>query len=345
MASDPDPVDGTSDEAAVRVAAPTSEAIEVPEGIASEAQPSCDNGQTGESQISDSQFDIPDDALAQAAERLAVSPDARHRVVAALLDRQSDRLHERIRGALAAGPRDPVVLWQIYSLCRVEGHGCAPPGVEAALTDLDGENSEVWIRVAARRYRNGQHAEALEAVTRAAAAAETDIYWVETVESAYRALTAAGGFIVDDRIGAAFGLAAGSVPVYGDVSTMCRTESVRRTDWALACLDYGRTAEAQSKTYLGVSFALGLQKLALEALHEPDALDEVERREQALRDEFVGTAASDWRQVEGAVMRSERLLFAYLDALETGTEASARRRASEELLRIGVPAPESTCAE
>ena len=84
------------------------------------------------------------------------------------------------------------------------------PAVEDQLLKLDGQNSEVWIHVAARRLERGDSKGALAALQRAASATETNAYWPDTIELLERGLAAAGGYSFPER--ASIAPASGGAP-------------------------------------------------------------------------------------------------------------------------------------
>jgi len=114
-----------------------------------------------------------DPALARSL--LLASQDPEHLAVAALVGRDpADRVADIVR-AMAAGRQNPAVVWTAVQICDGAGANATCPAKdwEAALLELDGQNSEVWIHVAEARWQRGDIAAALEATQRAAAAAET----------------------------------------------------------------------------------------------------------------------------------------------------------------------------
>jgi hypothetical protein len=113
--------------------------------------------------------------LAQARERLLASREAEHLAAAALLARNNrDRVADVTR-AMAVGQDNATVAWLALRICDGAGAGVTCPATqwEDELRRLDGQNTEVWINVAIRRLARGERKEALEAMQRAGAAAET----------------------------------------------------------------------------------------------------------------------------------------------------------------------------
>ena len=269
-----------------------------------------------------------------AASVLGASTDPRHKLVAALLSRNTDAFGDRLQAALALGADDPLVLWYAFSNCSGDPVDCNASNLERRITTVDAQNSEVWIRVAVNRYARGDDDAALDAVRRAAAAGESRIYWPETMEAAYRALNAAGGFDATNSAILAHGLAASDFPRYQEITKMCRDQSAVSYDWALACLDYGRTSQKQSRADLAVLVGYFVQESALEALRDDRELARVKQQREAFRSAPLrATTETEIRIVDSFVM-TEPGLFAYLDLLKAGTERSARLAVGDEIKRL-----------
>ncbi len=209
---------------------------------------------------------------------------------------------------------------------------------------IDGQNSESWLRVAANRYKAGETDAALEAMRHAATAAETRIYWTETIEMAERGLAAAGSdYSFPERAAMAFGLAATKLPNYGDFTTMCKEQSLRSADWAYTCLGYGELAENQGKTVIGVSIGRSIQKLALEALGEEDKLAAVEARQQSSRQEWLESIGNIHAATERLMFSNPAVFSAYLAAVRTHGEVVARAYLTDETSRLLREQPELAC--
>ena len=205
--------------------------------------------------------------------------------------------------------------------CSEDRVECNASNLERRITTVDAQNSEVWIRVAVSRYARGDDDAALDAVRRAAAAGESRIYWPETMEAAYRALNAAGGFDATNSAILAHGLAASDFPRYQEITNMCRDQSAVSYDWALACLDYGRTSQKQSRADLAVLVGYFVQESALEALRDDRELARVKQQREAFRSSPLRTTTETEIRIVDSFVMTEPGLFAYLGlALRAGTE-------------------------
>ena len=281
------------------------------------------------------------------SDRLSISPSADHLHVAALVEKDPALRIELIDRAISHNPSDSFLVWSAVQICYESGDSvdCRSRGWDQRLVAIDGQNSESWLRVAANRYKAGETDSALEAMRRAATAAETRIYWTERIEMLVRGLAAAGSdFSFPERAGMALGLAAMALPRYGDFTTMCEEQSAQNVDWAYACLRYGELAENQGKTEIGVAIALAIQKLALEALGELDKATEVGQRIEARRQQRMDLTKTDnLATTERLIISNPTLFFAFLAAIRSEGEVNAKRRITAEIERLIEQQPELAC--
>ncbi len=278
--------------------------------------------------------------------RLSVSSSAEHLHLAALLASGSESRVELIDRAVSQNPNDAFVLWGAVQICtekRIAPH-CPLRDWEQRLLEIDGQNSESWVRVAANRYRADDLDSALDALRYAATSAETRAYWTETIEMIERGFAAASDYAFPVRAQMAFGIAASMLPHYGDYVRMCRKQSAKNVDWAYACLAYGELVENQGKTAIGVSIARSIQKLALETLGEVDKLAAVEQRQEADRQKMLDSVGDNYAVTVRLMFSNPALFSAYLAAVRTHGESGARAYLAEEARRLLQQQPELACA-
>lgn len=270
------------------------------------------------------------------SERLSVSPAADHLHLAALLEDDAGVQIEWISHAISLTPADPFLLWRAVQVCsRPVSHTYCPlQDWEQRLISVDGQNSESWVRIAANRYAAGEHDAALQAMRHASTAAESRVYWTETIEMVERGLAAGSDYSFPERAELAFGFAASMLPGYGDHVNMCRERSSESVDWAHACLAYGELVEIQGRTEIGTSIALEIQKFALEALGEFGKAAQVEQRLQARRQERLDSVRNYSPAIEQLVFSNPNLFSTYLAAIRSEGEGAARRRIRAEIERL-----------
>lgn len=262
-------------------------------------------------------------------ERLAVSIDAEHLLVAAMFEERVDRM-ELIGRAMAANKDNPLVVWYAVNWCSKyhEQTGCPLVSWESQLLRLDGQNSEAWIRVAANRLQAGDEQAGLRALQQAASASESRTFWPESIEMFERALTAVGGFSFPERASSAIGMAASNQPSYGDYMNMCREQSAKSRDWAYACLAYGELSQRQGMTVIGRSIAGSIQEVALESLAD-ERLTEVATQNERDRRARLAVARGNSGS-ETLALSIPSIFFSYLDAFRARGEIEAMTYMREE---------------
>jgi hypothetical protein len=261
-----------------------------------------------------------------ATERLGASQDSEHNRVAAILAPEPSRQIEYLESAVQKAGNNALVLWDAVRVCSEPARetGCPLADWEARLQALDGQNSEVWVRIAANRLRSGDEEAALRTMQQAALSPESREYWVESVEAVERALSAAGNFTFPERVSVAFGSASTSLPEYLDYTSMCRNQAAGDVQWAYACLTYGGLLERQGKTDIGHLFALALQKVALESLGDTEKLAEVVARQDAYRSARQEAARSRAALSEVLLFANPSVLYDYLAEMREHGEFLAR---------------------
>ena len=277
-------------------------------------------------------------------ERLAASASGEHLLAASLLQTDPASRFNLIERAVAAAPRDPLVLWSAVRMCSDSRYSwdCPLREWEQRLIAVDGQNSESWVRVAANRYAAGEVSAALEAMRFASTSADSSIYWTEMIESIERALRAAGDFSFAERANSAIGFAASQLPSYSGLTNMCREQSSTSPDWADACLKYGELAEIRADTVVGVSIALSVQGLVLEAVGESARAAEVGERRLARSQEFA--SATPGMNATGELMiQDPNLFYAYLAMIRSVGEVPAMSRVTADIERLIRLRPELAC--
>lgn len=271
------------------------------------------------------------------SQRLAVSSSPEHLQVAALLLNDPAERLALMERAVSASPTNDFLLWSAVQVCAElsGGNGCSRPDWERKLLEVDGQNSETWIRIAANRYQAGDTDAALAALRRAATAAETREYWPEMIETIERGLAAGSDYGFSERAGWALSLAATEMPRYRDYVTMCEEQAAQSVDWAYQCIAYGELVERQGKTDMSKAIALSIQRLALNALGNDEQAAEVERRLLANREALMASARENAALHEQLVVASPAMFSAYLAAVRAHGEAGARELLAEEARRVG----------
>ena len=278
--------------------------------------------------------------IGRARESLLVSRDAEHLAAAALLSRNASERVDDITRALATGRQNPTVVWTAVLICAAADNQvpCPAREWEEQLLKLDGQNSEVWIHVAARRLERGDAIEAFEAMQRAASAPVSNAYWPDTVELLERGFAAAGGYSFPERAAMAAGVAAANQPDYASQLKMCKAQSEVNRAWADACLRYGETAEAQRKTVLGQTSARTLQIELLEVVGDAESVAQVRARGR-------GTVATtdERRRADALIMSGPRPFARYLAKVRESGESAAVANMLEEAASLSTEPAQAEC--
>ena len=294
------------------------------------------------------QIDAFNELKLDLSDSLSVSASAEDLHLAAMLGNDSVARVKLLEQAISISPYDPFLVWSAVRICSDSAAflDCPLGDWEQRLTAVDGQNSESWIRIAANRYALGETDAALEAMRNAATAAETRIYWTETVEMIERGLAAAGSdHSFPERAGMAFGFAAMMLPVYSDYTRMCAQQSPLSAEWAYTCLGYGELAENRGKTEIGVSIGRSIQKLALEALGETDKAADIEHRLQRRRQERLGAGIDHAQKIARLLVANPTIFSAFLASTRSMGEEAARRKITADIERLIEQHPDLACGD
>lgn len=293
------------------------------------------------------QIDSFNDQKQALSENLSASSSAEHLHVAAILEDDPASRFELIQTAILRSPSDPFLVWGAVRICSetTETMQCPLRDWERLLIAVDGQNSESWIRVAANRYAASEFDEALEAMRHAATGAVSRAYWTEMIEMIERGFAAGSDFGFPERAEMAFGVAASMLPRYGDYVKMCEERSAQSVDWGYACLAYGELVESQGKTEIGAAIARSIQRLALEGLGEVEKAEEVQRRIEARRQERLRSINDYDPAIERLIFSNPTLLSAYLAAIRSVGEETARKKITIEVERLIERQPALSCGQ
>ncbi|MDJ0749029.1 MAG: hypothetical protein QNJ11_06075 [Woeseiaceae bacterium] len=281
-----------------------------------------------------------------ASENLSSSSSAEHLHLAAVLESDPKLRFDLLERAISQSS-DPFLVWSAVQLCSeaIEDTPCPLRDWEQLLIAVDGQNSESWVRIAANRYAANEYEAALDAMRFASTAAESRAYWTEMIEMAERGLAAASNLAFLERADMAFGIAASRLPDYVDYLRMCEERSAQSADWAYTCLAYGELVENQGKTMLGVAFSRNIQKLALENLGEVEKAAEIRQQQEQRRQKSIDSIEHRDPAVDRLIFSTPALLSAYLAAIRSVGEETARRQMTTEIDRLLEQQPALACEQ
>lgn len=283
------------------------------------------------------------DSMRQIAERLSAAESAETLFTASMIHPEEDNRQPLLVRALKANPSSVPLLHQALSLCaRYESDACRTSGWEQRLIALDSQNSQTWVRVAANHYANDRLDAALDALRRAASAAETNDFWADRLEIIERGLVASGIEPFPVRALMALNISVANAPEYNGIVSMCNQQTAVDAQWAEQCRAYGELAARQGRTALGVAIARGIQIAALKAQGRDDEAEQIRQRESDLRNAQID-AVDDLESMADLSISSPDRFAHYLAAIRADGEnealASLRREAREQSVARAADCP------
>jgi hypothetical protein len=255
---------------------------------------------------------------------LSASSTSEHLHVAARLASDPAERIELLERALSINPWEPILLWGAVQMCSELKSTTACPLQDwgKRLVEVDSKNTETWARIAANQYAAGDTASAFAAMQRASSAAESSMYWPESIGMLERAYAASTNLSFGQRATSAFGMV--WLPQYGDIIEMCRVEAAISLEWGDACLRYGELLEVQGKTDFGFAIARAIQRETYKALGKNSQAEALQARTRTLREESA-LSEQAYDPAEDMLMISTPKLFAaYLADVRSKGENIAR---------------------
>ena len=277
--------------------------------------------------------------------RLTDSDFSEHLHLAALIEKDPQKLADLIDRAVAIDGGNPMLIWDSLHYCSQTNVSadCPLRELEERILSVDGQNSEALIRVAANRYANGNLDEALRLLRRASTSAVTNDFWTQRILLIERGLAASTEFSFAERAEMAIGIAAAQPAFFGDIIKMCKDQSAYSSEWAYACAAYGNLAETQGKTMMTIMIAQAIQKLAYEELGEVEKAAKIETRMRSLSQAYTSVGSMLDDETSKAVFGSPTLFSAYLATVSAEGEIVATQKIHDDVQRILNQQPELAC--
>ena len=254
---------------------------------------------------------------------LSASPDAEHRLVAALASWSSDqdRALSLLGEAAARDPRHPLIASQILMLCtEVDACGRARPQLERNLIAADRGNAMAWVQVTRSRLQRNDERNGLAALREAAAAATVDEYLPDYVMLFDRGLAAASDLEPFDRMVAAVGLAAAPANDVYMITRDCAERAAHLSEWRDACLRLGERFEHDSLTILAQAVGIRMQADMYELEGDTRAAETAMQRRQDLDDRWLQLGS---RTVQAEKLRDATVIRHYFETFDSGGELQA----------------------
>lgn len=287
--------------------------------------------------------DVFQNLWSETKNQLTQSTQSDHLYVAAMMEEDKAERLTLIKRAIEADPQNKHSYRLGLTTCMYSPvtQGCQNKEWEKRLVELDRENSEAWMMVAANRYHHGDTQAAYEALEQAASAEDSTIYWVHNIELATQVLEAGGIKSFSHRAQAAIALSLVPSPAYSRYIVMCREQSNTNPAWAQACLTYGERSAQLSATLLGESIARVIQIQAHKALGNEQIAQELEDL-QTMRKVEYSTNSVQQKEMHLAFAVPE-LFYAYLDLLRSHGELGAIKLVRNEISQYVENNPNRAC--
>ena len=275
-------------------------------------------------------------AREQVASTLRAVDDPALRLAATLLGADSFPDQELLRDLHELAQHDALALHALLGECTgalTDVH-CADAGLSALIEEVDGDNSEAWAMLAARRLELGDEDAAADALMRANGSPVTTTYFADYVRLFNQAYVSATGLDISERAVAAIGHAAGQ-QLAGMTALLrhCHARSADSVGWRRLCVEYARQLRARESTALQQSVATHL--LARLAEYDGDYATAARLREEAdaERTERLRFAERFGRVLE-TITFDEQLMAEYLDELLVHGEQRAQALLDEQVARF-----------
>lgn len=276
-----------------------------------------------------------DAAREQVIRTLRDADDPALRLAAVLLDADSYPDELLLRNLHRLSQRDPLALHALLGECTsalTDPH-CDDAGLTTLIERVDGDNSEAWALLAARRLELGETEAAARALERANGSPVTTRYFRQYVGLFERAYAAATGLGVAERGVAAIGHAAGQ-QLAGQATLLrrCYTEAADSVSWRRLCFEYASQLRAREATSIHQAAAMDLLARLAELDGDDAAAGRLRREADALqteRMEFI----ERFGPVLDAAAFDDTLMAEYLDELLVHGEQRAQSLLHEQVRR------------
>ncbi len=265
----------------------------------------------------------------------------------ALLAEQDGQALSRFVDVIDSGSMSPYLVWKAVNRClsrNGSGFACPRERWIELQKEIDGDNSEVWMRIAGLRFSQGDEAAGIAALERAANATRTDDYFARDLGVIVNGAEASGEV---NRYGAArlaFGLAAGVLPAYEYHSYACLDPAISDAYRVRLCEQYASNIRNRATSDIVSETAKSIDLFALKTRGE---VQQVEERETA-RQQALQARVNDVSN-ERARKQFERLnpdlLYAYLSDFGLYGEQEAQARRLRRLSEAGFEAFRERCSE
>ncbi len=259
-------------------------------------------------------------------------------VFATTLNDQSGLGIERFVEEISSGARSPYLLFKAVDRCYAKNGSAAYCPREQwleLLTQLDSENSEVWIRVAGLRFVQGDDEAGMAALQRAATASGSDDYYARDLQNFVNGFSASGDVTRYEAVRLAQGLAASDLPAIEYHFYACTSPDISDARRLALCEQYVSNVQSRGTTEILRNVTERIDLFNLEARGSVEAAEQLQQQ----RDERTVEAMANIL-TEQASELLERLnpdlLYEYVNDVALYGELEAIERRKRRLEEAGL---------
>ncbi len=315
--------------------------------------------------VSDDECEIPAEWLLSEGDVLAEPVEERFKRVVAFSDtlsssrnpedlvfytvlaEQNGKALSRLVEEIDAGSRSPYLVWKAVNRCLSRnGSAFACPRAKwiELQKQLDGDNSEVWMRLAGLRFAQSDDAAGIAALERAANATRTEDYFARDLQTIVSGAEASGEVSRYEAAVFALGVSASVLPAYEYHSYACLDRGITDAYRIQLCEQYARNVQSRPTSAIVASMARSIETFARKTVGDTEGVEalEAEAREETQAAMQNISLEQDREFLERL---NPDLVYEYLADYAAYGEQEAQTRRVRRLNDAGLEAFQVRCSE
>ena len=315
--------------------------------------------------VSDDECEIPAEWLLSEGDVLAEPVEERFKRVVAFSDtlsssrnpedlvfytvlaEQNGKALSRLVEEIDAGSRSPYLVWKAVNRCLSRnGSAFACPRAKwiELQKQLDGDNSEVWMRLAGLRFAQSDDAAGIAALERAANATRTEDYFARDLQTIVSGAEASGEVSRYEAAVFALGVSASVLPAYEYHSYACLDRGITDAYRIQLCEQYARNVQSRPTSAIVASMARSIETFARKTVGDTEGVEalEAEAREETQAAMQNISLEQDREFLERL---NPDLVYEYLADYAAYGEQEAQTRRVRRLNDAGLEALQVRCSE
>ena len=296
--------------------------------------------------------DVPGDSVEDRFDRvvafsdtLSASKNPDELVFYTVLAEQNGEALSRLVEEIDAGSRSPYLVWKAVNRCLSRnGSAFACPRAKwiELQKQLDGDNSEVWMRLAGLRFAQSNNAAGMAALERAANATRTEDYFARDLQTIVSGAEASGEVSRYEAALFALGVSSTVLPAYEYHSYACLDPAITDAYRIQLCEQYAANVQSRPTSAIVASTAQSIEIFARKSAGDTQKVEalEAERLEETqnlLRD----IPAEQARELLERL--NPELMYDYLADFAAYGEREAQSRRVQRLDDAGLGAFQDRC--